>query len=110
MLAKTCPVCHTLRMIVDEVKIHIHAGNGGDGKVAFDTSKGGRGVTGGSGGRGGDTYVEGVSNLSALKQFRHKKDFAAGNGGNGKAKTLDGADGAADGGRCAWAGAARGAE
>ncbi|MDO8584961.1 MAG: GTPase ObgE [bacterium] len=80
-------------MIVDEVKIHIHAGNGGDGKVAFDTSKGGRGVTGGSGGRGGDVYVEGVSNLSALKQFRHKKDFAAGNGENGRAKTLDGANG-----------------
>ncbi len=81
-------------MIVDEVKIHIHAGNGGTGKVAFDTSKGGRGVTGGSGGRGGDGYVEGVSNLSALKQFRHRKDFAAGNGENGRAKTLDGANGA----------------
>lgn len=80
-------------MIVDEVKIHIRAGNGGDGKAAFDTSKGGRGVTGGSGGKGGCVYVLGVSNLSALKQFRHKKLFSAGDGGDGKAKTLDGADG-----------------
>ncbi|MBI2604294.1 MAG: hypothetical protein HYW56_02005, partial [Candidatus Harrisonbacteria bacterium] len=67
-------------MIVDEAKIHVRAGSGGDGKAAFDTSKGGRGPTGGSGGRGGDVYVEGVSNLSALKIFRHKKSFAAENG------------------------------
>lgn len=80
-------------MIVDEVKIHIRAGHGGDGKVAFDTSKGGRGPTGGSGGRGGDVYMEGVSNLSALKIFRHKKFFKAEDGGLGKAKNLDGRSG-----------------
>ncbi len=81
-------------MIVDEAKIHVRAGSGGDGKAAFDTSKGGRGPTGGSGGRGGDVYVEGVSNLSALKIFRHKKSFAAENGIAGRAKFLDGATGA----------------
>lgn len=80
-------------MLIDEVTITVHAGKGGDGKVAFDTSKGGRGPTGGSGGKGGDVYVEGVSNLSALKIFRHKKFFKAEDGGLGKAKNLDGANG-----------------
>lgn len=82
--------CH---MLIDEVTITARAGHGGDGKVAFDTSKGGRGPTGGSGGRGGDVYIEGVSNLSALKIFRHKKFFKAEDGGLGKAKNLDGRNG-----------------
>jgi GTP-binding protein len=80
-------------MLVDEAKITIKDGKGGDGAVAFDTSKGGRGVTGGSGGRGGNVYVEGVSDLSALRQYRFKKNFSAKNGENGRAKTLDGANG-----------------
>ncbi len=80
-------------MIVDEAKIFIVSGTGGKGKVAFDTSKGGRGVTGGSGGHGGDIYFEGVSNLSALKQFRFKKTFEAKNGEDGRGKHLDGKTG-----------------
>lgn len=80
-------------MIIDEVTIHIKAGHGGVGKVAFDTSKGGRGATGGSGGKGGDVYLEGVSDLSALKRFRHQKSFAAQNGQDGRPKTLDGRTG-----------------
>ncbi len=80
-------------MLVDEAKIIIRAGSGGSGKVAFDTSKGGRGPTGGNGGRGGEVYFEGVSNLSALKQFRFKKSFSAKNGADGRAKHLDGATG-----------------
>ncbi len=79
-------------MLVDEVKIIVKAGRGGDGAVAFDTSKGGRGVTGGSGGRGGDVYLEGISDLSALRQFRFKKNFSAKNGANGRDKNRDGAD------------------
>lgn len=80
-------------MFVDEAIITVRAGKGGDGKVAFDTSKGGRGPTGGSGGKGGDVYVEGVSDLSALKIFRYKKFFKAEDGGLGKAKNLDGRNG-----------------
>lgn len=80
-------------MLIDEVTITVRAGHGGDGKIAFDTSKGGRGPTGGSGGRGGDVYMEGVSNLGALKIFRHKKFFKAEDGGLGKAKNLDGRSG-----------------
>lgn len=80
-------------MIVDEAKIHISAGSGGRGKVAFDTSKGGVGPTGGSGGKGGDVFIEGVSNLGALKIFRHQKSFRAKEGGLGKTKNLDGKNG-----------------
>ena len=80
-------------MIVDEVTIKVRAGKGGDGAVAFDTSKGGRGPNGGNGGKGGDVYLEGVSNLSALKRFRHQKFFQADNGKRGRGKFLDGAGG-----------------
>ena len=80
-------------MIVDEVRIKVKAGNGGAGKVAFNTVPKMLGPTGGNGGRGGDLYVEGVSDLSALRQFRFKKDFKAGNGAPGQAANRTGLDG-----------------
>lgn len=80
-------------MIVDEIKIIIRGGDGGAGAVAFDTSKGGRGPSGANGGHGGNVFLEGVSNLSALNKFRYKKEFAAENGGIGRSKWRDGADG-----------------
>ena len=61
--------------------------------MAFDTSKGGQGPTGGSGGRGGDVYFEGITDLGALRQFRHQKKFSADGGLNGKDKNLDGRNG-----------------
>lgn len=80
-------------MIVDEVKIKISAGKGGDGLVAFDRSKFSQGPSGAAGGNGGNVYLEGVSNLNALSQFRFTKDFAAKDGEGGKSKRLDGAKG-----------------
>lgn len=80
-------------MIVDEIKIIVKGGKGGDGCVAFDTSKGGRGPAGGNGGNGGNVYIEGISDLTALNKFRYKKEFSAENGRNGKSKLLDGASG-----------------
>lgn len=80
-------------MLIDEVKIFLKAGKGGDGRVAFDTSKGGRGPTGGSGGRGGDVYFEGVTDMGALRQYRHQKKFAAEDGYNGRDKHIDGRGG-----------------
>lgn len=80
-------------MLIDEVKIKVIAGKGGDGCVAFDTSKGGRGPTGANGGKGGDIYLTATSNLTALNKFRFKKDFEAGNGENGKNRLLDGKSG-----------------
>ena len=80
-------------MLIDEVTIKISAGKGGDGCVAFDHSKGGRGPTGASGGRGGDVYMAATSNLNALGKFRFKKEFEAEDGHNGKNQLLDGRNG-----------------
>lgn len=80
-------------MLIDEVKIKLSAGKGGNGIVAWDRSKYSQGPSGGSGGAGGSVYLEGVSNLNALSQFRFKKDFEAEDGENGKTKRLDGAKG-----------------
>ncbi len=77
-------------MLIDEVEIGVKAGDGGAGRIAFLKVLGAKGVAGGSGGRGGSIYVEGVSDLSALRQYRFKKEFKAENGHNGKDKCLDG--------------------
>lgn len=80
-------------MLVDDVKIKVKAGNGGDGLAVFSKTKMTRGPTGGDGGQGGSVYFEGVSDLSALNQFRYKKELLAENGKNGKRKMSIGADG-----------------
>jgi GTP-binding protein len=80
-------------MLVDEVNIKIAAGKGGNGCVAFDNSKGGRGPTGAGGGKGGNVIMAATSNLNALGKFRFKKEFEAENGENGKNRLLDGRSG-----------------
>lgn len=80
-------------MLIDEVRIRVKAGRGGDGIVAFDTSKLGRGTSGGNGGRGGDVYIEGVTNLGALRSFRFKKDFNAEDGEKGGRNNAEGKHG-----------------
>jgi len=80
-------------MLIDDVKIKVKAGQGGRGAVAFNRTKMSLGPTGASGGKGGDVYLEGVSDLGALNQFRYKKELAATNGENGKIQLNDGANG-----------------
>lgn len=80
-------------MLIDEVKIKILAGKGGDGIVTFDRSKFSQGPSGGRGGDGGGVWLEAVANLNALNQFRFKKEFAAEDGEGGKSRRLDGARG-----------------
>ena len=80
-------------MLIDDVKIKVKAGNGGRGVAVFSKVKMNFGPTGGDGGQGGNVYFEGVSNLSALNQFRYKKELSAENGKNGKKGTNDGGDG-----------------
>lgn len=80
-------------MLVDEVKIKISAGKGGDGIAVFDRSKYSKGPSGGRGGDGGSVWLEGVANLNALSQFRFKKEFEAEDGERGKNRRLDGARG-----------------
>lgn len=71
-------------MLTDEVKIKVSAGKGGDGAVAFNKTKMSLGPTGGRGGDGGNVYFEGVSDLTALNKYRHKKEYYAENGKRGE--------------------------
>lgn len=80
-------------MLVDDVKIRIHAGNGGQGAVAFNKNMMSLGPAGASGGNGGSIYVEGVSDISALRQFRFKKNVEAKRGEDGRSQFRDGLDG-----------------
>lgn len=80
-------------MLIDDVKIKVAAGDGGKGAVAFNKNLMSLGPVGGSGGKGGSIYVEGVSDLSALNQFRYKKEFNAENGQEGRGQFRDGRDG-----------------
>ena len=77
-------------MLIDDVTIAVHAGDGGKGKVAFNKNMLSLGPTGATGGNGGNVIFEGVSDLSALNAFRFKKDIRAENGEDGKAQFNDG--------------------
>ncbi len=80
-------------MLIDDVEIKINAGNGGKGAVAFNKNLMSLGPVGGSGGKGGSVYGEGVSDLTALQQFRFKKEISAENGMDGRGQFRDGHDG-----------------
>lgn len=80
-------------MLIDDVKIRISAGHGGHGAVAFNKNMMSLGPAGAMGGNGGSVYCEGVSDLSALNQFRFKKEFDAENGQEGRSQFRDGHDG-----------------
>ena len=80
-------------MLIDDVNVRISAGHGGAGKVAFNKNLMSLGPAGGSGGKGGSVYAEGVSDLSALGQFRFKKEFPAEDGRAGRDQFRDGHDG-----------------
>jgi len=80
-------------MLIDDIKIKVAAGKGGNGTVAFNKTKMNRGPTGGSGGRGGNIFIEGISDLNALNKFRFKKEFDAENGRDGMTKKRHGRDG-----------------
>ena len=72
-------------MFVDIAKIHLKAGNGGDGAVSFHREKyvAAGGPDGGDGGKGGDIVFKADSNLSTLADFRYKRKYTAESGQNG---------------------------
>ena len=72
-------------MFVDSVNIHIKAGNGGNGAVAFHREKyiASGGPDGGDGGKGGDIVFVTDDHLSTLADFKYKRKFAAQNGSDG---------------------------
>jgi GTPase len=79
---------------LDEAKIHLRSGSGGDGVVAFRREKflefGG--PDGGNGGKGGDIVFEAVDNLNTLIDFRYTQHFRAKRGGNGAGADRTGAN------------------
>ena len=74
-------------MFVDIAKIHLKAGNGGDGAVSFHREKyvAAGGPDGGDGGKGGDIIFVADKSLSTLADFRYKRKYIAENGEKGKA-------------------------
>jgi GTPase len=83
-------------MFIDEAKIHIAAGGGGNGCVAFRREKfvPRGGPSGGDGGRGGDIILESDSHLNTLLKFRFNPEFRATRGGHGEGSNRHGKDGA----------------
>lgn len=79
-------------MFVDEAKIYIKAGNGGDGCVSFHREKyiAAGGPDGGDGGKGGDIVFKVDDNISNLIDFRYKKKYIAEKGQNGSSKNCTG--------------------
>lgn len=82
---------------IDEIKLHITAGKGGDGVVRWrqEKFKPKAGPGGGNGGRGADVYAEAVQDLSYLNFYRHDTKFRAPNGGAGEGFGRHGANGEA---------------
>lgn len=82
-------------MFIDEAKIHVAGGYGGNGCVAFRREKfvPRGGPSGGDGGTGGSVYIESNSHLNTLIKFRYNREFAAGRGGHGEGSNRHGKDG-----------------
>ncbi len=78
---------------LDQAKIYLRSGDGGDGVVAFRRERfiefGG--PDGGNGGKGGDIVFEAVQNLNTLIDFRYTQHFRARKGGNGAGSDRTGA-------------------
>jgi GTPase len=80
---------------LDEAKIYIRSGDGGNGCVSFRREKfiefGG--PNGGDGGKGGDVIAQAVEGLNTLIDYRYQQHFKAKNGGAGMGKDRHGANG-----------------
>ncbi|MBQ8103942.1 MAG: GTPase ObgE [Afipia sp.] len=80
---------------LDEAKVYIRSGDGGNGCVAFRREKfiefGG--PSGGNGGRGGDVIVEVADGLNTLIDYRYQQHFKAPKGGHGMGSDRHGAGG-----------------
>ena len=79
-------------MFVDQARISIKAGDGGDGAVSFHREKyvAAGGPDGGDGGKGGDVVFQVDDNFSTLIDFRYKRKYVAQRGENGGARNCTG--------------------
>ena len=80
---------------IDEATIEVRAGDGGNGCVSFRREKyiPRGGPDGGDGGDGGSVYLQAVSSINTLIDFRHSRKFIAERGGNGAGRNCTGKSG-----------------
>ena len=82
-------------MFIDNVKVYLKAGDGGNGAVAFHREKyvAAGGPDGGDGGHGGNIIFRVDEGANTLLAFRYKRKFIAENGGNGAGNKFHGKTG-----------------
>jgi GTP-binding protein len=83
-------------VFIDQVKVHLRAGNGGAGVVAYLRTKGrpkGK-PQGGSGGDGGDVIVEADTSVATLLRYQHQPHHRASDGTHGEGDLKHGRNGA----------------
>jgi len=82
-------------MFVDEAKIMVKAGDGGNGCVAFRREKyvPRGGPSGGDGGHGGSVYLEANPNDNTLLRYRYNREFKADRGRHGEGSNCTGVSG-----------------
>ena len=78
----------------DHVKVHLKAGDGGNGAIAFHREKyiSHGGPSGGDGGNGGNIVFRVDKGTNTLLAYRYKHHFTAQNGGNGQPEKFHGAN------------------
>jgi GTP-binding protein len=85
----------TAMKFLDEAKVYVQSGAGGNGCVSFRREKfiefGG--PNGGDGGRGGDVIIEATNGLNTLIDYRYQQHFKGKRGGNGEGQNRAGANG-----------------
>ena len=83
-------------MFIDNIKIYVKAGDGGNGAVSFHREKyvSAGGPDGGDGGRGGNIVFKIDHGANTLLAFRYKRKFIAENGQNGMSGKMHGKSGA----------------
>jgi len=82
-------------MFIDEAKIRVHAGDGGNGCMAFRREKfvPRGGPSGGDGGHGGDVLISSSLSHNTLVHFRFNPEHKAERGGHGLGSNMSGAAG-----------------
>ena len=84
-----------LMKFVDEARINVIAGDGGNGALGFRREKyiPRGGPDGGDGGDGGSVYLRATEGLNTLADFRHQRTYLAKRGENGRGQNCSGAGG-----------------